>query len=167
VELLYKTQKRGQWLTTRETARRWLTQRFQFPADALGEFRTKDNTLSVYRLDADRANAPRILAAIGSRAQEIVHTDCLIFSDDLVSRIGINVQKTDGQTPDRVANQWHFDLSDLTATQLRNLAEDLVHHAVLESYLADDLIAALRDAASAGDVDKDAVNKKVRTQVGV
>lgn len=169
LELLYKTQHCGEWLKVQPTARRWLTQRFQLPADVLNGriFQPRGNTLSVFRVEPERKNAARILAALGSKQHEIVNTDCLFFDERLVTTLGIRVEETPGRTPDKRANSWHFDLAELTATHLKILAEELINRAEMVLYLTDDLITALREADGAGDLDRREVQPKVLKQAGI
>lgn len=168
MELLYKTQKAGRWFTVREVAQQWLAERRHLPADAVCEFKTSDNTLSVFELDRARNNAARIVAAIASKSNnKIVNTDCLVFDSAILADIGITRNKKQGETPDNVANEWHWDLTELTGVQLVKLAEELVNRAVLLSLLDKELISALQGAASAGELQKDQVSRPVMTQANL
>jgi hypothetical protein len=95
------------------------------------------------------------------------HTDYLVFTDELVQALRIVIKKTPGGTPDKVANGWHFDLSELTATQVHWLAKELVNRAEMVTVLKDELVTALQVASAAGEIDKSKVNKEVRAQVGI
>jgi hypothetical protein len=148
-------------------AREWLTRRRELTADVLFELKTRDNELSVYALDQGRDTAVRVVAAIGSMSSELVYTDCLVFDSDIVSALGIPITKSPGLTPDRIANDWHFDLAEISAGRLTSLAEQLVLQAQFLPLLQDDLVASLRSSAVAGDLDLTRVNKKVRQQTGV
>jgi hypothetical protein len=165
LELLYKT-KRHLWMQLREVAREWQRERGELPADLLGPFKTNNNTLSVFALDDARNNSARILAAIGARSEKLVDTDCLVFDSEIVDGLGIARQQTPGQTPDVAANAWHFDLAQLTTSQLVGLAGSLLEHGQVDFFLATDLVSALKSAIAAGDVNLDEVSKKVRQQLG-
>ena|SRR5215216_6241411 len=150
-------------------ARRWLTQRSQLPADVLSGvlFKPRNNSLSVYKVEPDRKNAARVLAAIGSKASMIDHVDCIFFDETIVRTIGIKIERTAGATPDRVANEWHLDLTDLSATQLKILAEELINRAEMVSFFQDEILVALRDADAAGDLDKSLINDKIKKSAGI
>jgi hypothetical protein len=47
------------------------------------------------------------------------------------------------------------------------LAEELVNRAEMVTFLKEELISALRDAAAGGDIDKTRVDKNIRAQVGL
>jgi hypothetical protein len=166
--LLYKTEKRGRWLTVRERAEAWLVQHGKLPADVLWQFKTKNNTLSVYALDVDRRNAARIVAAILSSKDAhggLDSTDCLIFESNVVDAVGIAIKEVPGLTPDVVANTWHRDLVEISADQLVAFSEALIRHAEMETLLEDELVAALKLAWVAGSVRKESLSKKARVHI--
>lgn len=169
MELLIKTSKPGRWYSLVAQAGIWRDSRKELPADFMGEFRIKDNKVSVYQLTPSRAeNIARITAAITSRSQAgLVTTDCLVFDDRVVTELGIQVVKSPGKTPDRVANDWHFDLSDLSAEQLVRLASALVDTAKLEIVDGLELVDAVKRSAAAGEFDIASVGPSVRKQAGL
>jgi hypothetical protein len=165
LNLLYKM-KRGLWIGLREVAREWHRRGAQLPADVIVPFKTQNNTLSVYALDEARANVARVLAAIASGSQDgLIDTDCLIFDSAIVDGLGIKRQKTPGATPDGGANDWHWDLAELTGTQIVSLADALVEGAEVEMVLAPDLIRALREATATDQVKLQDLKPKVRKQL--
>ena len=66
-----------------------------------------------------------------------------------------------------MANEWHWDLAELSASQIVALAQSLIENSQLEFFLESELIAALKSAASAGEVRIEDVSKKVRQQAAL
>jgi hypothetical protein len=168
VLLLYKTNKRGQWLTVRDEARKWLQERGDLPANALYQIRVKDNAVSVFVLDDGRENTARIVAAIlavENSQSGFISTDLLVFDSVAVERLGIEIREVLGATPDAKANEWHRDLADLSADQVVSLAETLVQHAEMAAVLEAELVEAFRYASAAGTIDQSRVSKKVREKM--
>jgi hypothetical protein len=130
----------------------------------MNEFRTRENTVSVFVVDSERKNAARILSAIMSAKDAgsgLIATDCLIFASESVEALGIPIREEPGLTPDMEANKWHRDLADLSADRLVKLAEVLVKNADLHAVLEGELVEALKGAAANGELQKEKLSSKV------
>jgi hypothetical protein len=111
-------------------------------ADALKNFKTSTNTLSVFIAD-DEEKISRILAAIAAGADKIDRVDYSIFDTDILDQYGIKYEKCLGETPDEVVNQLHVDLRDLTASQVCLLAQDIQSNSSLERLSKKDVEKAI------------------------
>jgi hypothetical protein len=92
-------------------------------ADTLLDLKTENNQLSVYFLD-DAAALDQLAAALASTCDNIANFDYVLFSQEILSEIGINVAKATGDTPDDTINSWHRHLSEISATKLVQLAKE-------------------------------------------
>jgi len=102
-------------------------------ADAMKNFRTSENTLSVFI--ADDANIiPRILAAIAANCTSIDKVDYAIFDTNILDQHGIKYKKCLGDTPDEDVNKLHVDLEYLTASQVCSLAQDIQDKGSLDRF---------------------------------
>ena len=92
-------------------------------ADALSSLRTKDNRLSVWRIDDDRGNLRRVVAALAAGRDFLDKLDYAVIDRQALDSLGIRVIKADGSSPDDGANQrWHHDLNRLSGRRLVALA---------------------------------------------
>ena len=91
----------------------------------------------------------------------------MVFQSALIDQLGIAREKNPGETPDSIANDWHWDLARLTVSQIVALATALIEQGEVEFVPEADLVAALKTAFSAGQIDVSNVHKKVRQQAGL
>jgi hypothetical protein len=94
----------------------------EIQADAFGDLSTSQNTLSVWYVD-DQSNLEQVITALSSNRDTISNLDYVLFNLDLVSNIGIKIEKNKGATPYEDANHWHRDLTMITASKLFKLVE--------------------------------------------
>lgn len=92
-------------------------------ADALSSLRTKDNRLSVWRIDEDRGNLHRVVAALAAGRDFLDKLDYAVIDLQALDSLGIQAVRADGLSPDDGANQrWHHDLNRLSGRRLVALA---------------------------------------------
>lgn len=100
----------------------WLTQG-ECQADCLKDLRTKQNVLSFWRIEADRSNLPRVIAALAAGRDHLQKLDYVLAPDSVLGELSIEAGATPGNSPDPKANgQWHLDLIHLSAGKLARLA---------------------------------------------
>ena len=90
--------------------------------DALVTIKTSCCQLSVFRVN-DGNDRQRVITALAATRDNVDRLDYAIFEDSALNLLGITVEKTYGHTPDVVANELHYQLGELTATRLAQLAE--------------------------------------------
>jgi hypothetical protein len=78
-------------------------------ADALKNFRTTENRLSLFIADDENAIS-RILAAIVAGGQNATNADYAIFETEILDQCGINYERCPGETADEQVNKLHIDL---------------------------------------------------------
>lgn len=130
----------------------------ELQGDALSDIRTQDCRLSVYGV-SDEVDRQRVAVALAATREEISHMDYAVFSDSSLDSLGITVQATEGDTPDKTVNRMHYELGNLTVKRLAWLAE-IVSAGKHERIWQRQVKALLQEAAGAGRLDK----TKVRYQ---
>lgn len=96
-------------------------------ADAVIDFKTDSNSLSLYVVEDDRSNLHQITAALAANADSVSNVDYALFDKQLLINEGFVLDSTiKGNTPDLEVNDWHLDLIQLTAQSLGRLIE-VVH----------------------------------------
>ncbi len=115
------------------------------PADCVSELRTDENALSVYLVDLREPEAwiARVAAAIATKSESLRKMDFFYLSTDLLERLSVKVVQTPGKTPDAIVNAWHFELQELTATKLAEIAREV--RVIIGAY-EDSTVRLLRSA---------------------
>lgn len=131
-------------------------------ADALKNFKTSANTLSVFIAD-DKDNIPRILAAIAAGGERLDRVDYAIFGTDILDQHGIKYEKCLGKTPDEKVNQLHVDLKELTASQVCSLAQDIHSDGILERLSKREIEKAFNHGLSNNFLKKELIRVKDNT----
>jgi len=94
-------------------------------ADALKNFSTTSNALSVYYAGNDTIPTERILAAIAGGRENIQEVDYAVFDSKLLEKHEIKTNQINGKTADDKVNELHLDLVELTANQIYLLASSI------------------------------------------
>jgi len=94
------------------------------PADAVtSEFRTKNNTLSVWQV-ADKTKAEQGILAIALSSSHIETMDFVIFDEDAVNNKGLLLVHTDPEkNPYSNAVKMHFDICDMRLHSLASICQ--------------------------------------------
>jgi hypothetical protein len=96
----------------------------ELQADALVDLATKGNELSIYLVNDDNSNLEQVVAAMAvANTQRIDNFDYALFDDECLSRVGMKIKVTHGNTPDGEVNGLHRDLEELTVEKLIALAD--------------------------------------------
>ena len=122
--LLLRTVRENRW--HKAPAAEWL-QRGDVPADPIGDLPTSQNRLSVWEVAADRSNLERIVRAVALTKDKVADTGYVLFNSELLPTIGVGTSEEEkGQTPDKDANAWHRDLTDLSGNKLVALTKAIL-----------------------------------------
>ena len=124
------------------------------PADALVDLRTQKNELSVWRVEPGEGNLNAVIAALASnKTDRLDNLDYVLIDEEVVTNLGIQYVKTDGDSPHSDANsRWHCDLVELTGAKVLGLAREMKrrqaeHKRVQHTAVRDILKAALQAGA--------------------
>ena len=129
------------------------------PSDALGDMQTSRCRLSVYAV-TDAIGGRRVAAAMAATREWISNVEYAVFEDFELESLGISVQHTLGDTPDDGVNGLHYDLGNLTANRLSQLAE-IISTGEIRRMTWSDVRALLADEIRAGLVDAARVRPKI------
>ena len=101
----------------------------ELQADAFSDLQTRDNKLSVYRLDSD-ADVQLVIVALAATREQLDNLDYVVFNDSGLGSLSIDLFQETGETPSDRANNLHWELRHLTNTRLLGLAQLLSesHH---------------------------------------
>jgi len=92
------------------------------PADPLGDLRTSNNgKLSVYQVGQNLGDVERIARALALGRDKIDNVGFVLFDISLLEKASIELDQTDGKTPDPAVNKSHVDLINLTGNKLVTL----------------------------------------------
>jgi hypothetical protein len=95
-----------------------------FQADPLSDLTTSSNAISVYSIEqADEANLLRIAAALTIGRGKYDRFDYVLFPETIVSGLGLQLINKAGNTADAQVNEFHRDISDVSAQRLVELVE--------------------------------------------
>ncbi|GEM_PF-642040 len=165
--LLRQLRKKNRWFINAPLD--WLEEG-DVPADSLANLETKDNLLSVFQIDGDvEKNIKRIAAAFAGQSQKGANEEfeCVIFDSAVLGEIGITYVKSEGETPDKEVNSWHYDLIELSAAKLADLAKHLLPNSEPHRILAKEVLSSLIESGANDMIDWEKVTmpKKERDKI--
>ncbi len=126
---MLRTVRKSRWYLS--NSGEWLD-KDDLPADILNDLITSSNTLSIWEIDGNKNNLERLLAALAASREHINQLDYVLFSPEILNQVDVKTVKTKGELLDPVANEWHVDITDLTAMKLIALAKAIVHSPITE-----------------------------------
>ena len=110
--------KRARWI--RDPSWTWLGAN-EVHAGAIFDLETEDNALSVYKVQG-KADITRVVDALAANREFVSSIDYVVFDDASLIASGITFSFSPGETPDSYVNQMHYDIINLTASQLAEVA---------------------------------------------
>lgn len=132
----------------------WL-QKGDVPADPIACLKTDQNTLSVFSIKDDRANLSRVLAAYAAKRQQVAQIDFALFNENKIREKGYKMASTKGNTPDRVVNDWHIEIQELSGSYLVELAKILKADGEFERCLPAEVRKLITDNVHAKNIEPD------------
>lgn len=137
-------------------------------ADALTDFRTRGNELSLWEVCDDKSNLLDVVAAYAAGRDDLANVDYVLFSlEDVTRVVGEPIRSPEtGNTPFHDAKQWHRDLRNLTTTSLCTLCGK-VAVAELERIERFDVGRALIERINAGKISAGELSEKLVARLGV
>ena len=92
--------------------------------EALLDLEVKEDRLSVFKVESD-VDIERVCVALALTRGGVSNFDYVVFSDEELIGAGFVINKEIGETPDRHANELHYDLGHFTVGRLCLLARVL------------------------------------------
>lgn len=138
----------------------------QSPADALQDLRTKGNALSLWQVEDNGSNLDRVLAAIVSISDHLQTINYLMVDEQHVTSLNLKLVQSKGETHDAHANEnWHFDLTQLSASDLANLANTMLSHGQTDRRNDKSLASLLKGSVEKGYIDHSKLGDKVQARI--
>jgi hypothetical protein len=135
----------------REPIQAWLDAG-EVPADCVSDLKTKKNKLSIYEV-ADEDAAIRVATALAlqravagqKQNQSLRDNAALLFPSQVLDELRCDTDRdAKGTTPDETVNGWHFDIVNLSGSQLTALARALVLASQPKTFFKRELLGKLR-----------------------
>lgn len=124
-------------------------------ADALDDLRTTGNKLSVYSIDDDRANLEQVAIALATAKTDYLSDfEYALFNLELLSDLDIQIEHSEGNTPDAVVNSWHRDLVELTSKKVMALATVIQARAERKMILKKSILTMVLTALESQQLDR-------------
>lgn len=124
---------------------RW--NRSALPARALVDLSTSDDRLSFYRVEDDKSNLDSIIVALAANCDHISNFGYILIPESELQKIGVNLQKTTGQTPFKEVNdKYHYDAVALSADNVLDIASIMKSGGELDEVEESDALDLLTDA---------------------
>lgn len=140
----------------------------EVPAAPFGDLSPDANSvLSVWQVNDDGSNLPRIVAAMAAGRQHVDILDCALVEEGAVAGLGIKIEAVADRCSDRQAAElWHRNLVELTSSHLRALAELVRADGRLTRFLPGDVERFLDQGLSSGQLDITKFDEKLREYFG-
>jgi hypothetical protein len=163
VPLLLRAIRKNRWYKSEAVA--WLPEG-EIQADPLGDLATSNNTLSVWQVEDDDSNLEKVITALASSRASISNLDYAVLNIDLLTETGIKIEINPGETPYELANVWHRDLIELTATKIVRLAETMMQNSHILRIPEKRVLDLIKDAVHNGQIDKTKLHPGIANKLG-
>lgn len=136
------------------------------PADCLADLNIQENSLSLWYIEHDKSNLRRVLTALAANCNFVSNVDYLLFDGTIVTTLGLKIEKTDGGTPDKLANRsWHHDLIELSGRKIVDLAHAIFFDSTTERIPKAKISVWLKEALERSELDASRLNAKLAAKV--
>ena len=115
-------------------------------ADALKNFSTSNNELSIFVLEESDAQIERVVAALAARRDFLSHLDLAIVPCEVLEKYDIESSDVQGQTPDHEVNGWHQNLIQLTVSKISLLISFIKSEGDFKRYQVKDVEQAIKNS---------------------
>lgn len=139
----------------------------EIPADTLIDFKTLDNTLSIWLIEDDSSNLDRILGAFAATRKYFDKVDYILFDFHIIIELDIKVKYEKGNTPDDNANStWHRSIIELSAQKVLALAERLYFEGDKRRKLPPEIKSIITTGIKAGYINRESLDSNLTNKVG-
>ena len=130
-------------------------------ADALKNFTTMENALSLWEIQNELNDIERILAAIAGTRDNVQEVEYATFDSKILEELEIKTNKIRGDTADDKVNNLHIDIIDLTAKQVYLLASSIQKDGELRRILKNKIGRKITENLKVGYLDKRKIDEKL------
>jgi len=135
-------------------------------ADALVDLSTKNNELSVWYITDEKSNFERIISALAAYRDHLSNFDYVLFDKKFLDENNIKIRKTKGISLDEEVNElWHFDLYELSALKIVNLAKTILDNGEIKRIQERDVGRLIRKAITSGNINFEKLNENIKEKI--
>jgi hypothetical protein len=136
-------------------------------ADALKNFKTSENKISVYKVDEDNTqeSAIRILVALACGRHFLDKVDYALFDSDIIKKLNIQFDVIEGTTPDKIVNKLHIDLKKLSGDLICELAKSIQNTGELERLYRKDIEKAIKLGIEKKQLQVEKINSQLLSKI--
>src|SRR3989344_4880870 len=150
----------------------WLDPEFSkklgyFGSDALRNFRTSGNSLSVFLVQKDLILITRILTAVIGGCEYVQEAEYALFDSSILDGLGVKYVQDEGTTADTEVNKQHLNLVNLTTQQICQLAEKIQAIGTLDRVSKKKIAQSLRDGIKNGTIQPDRLYSKLASSLSL
>lgn len=140
----------------------------EVPADPLTDFKTENNTLSVWLLIDEQSDLDRIISALACNRDDISNFDYLIFDSNIINKYKINKKQTTGTSIDEELNySSHFNLIELTTDQICSLTKEAFLNGKNDRIPKKKVYKMILNSINNGIIDKESLPEKIRNKLSL
>jgi hypothetical protein len=136
----------------------------EIPADPLSDLKTKNNTLSVYFINDDKADLTRCVSAYASARDKIVEIHCVIFDVRIVQELKIEIHQSEGNLSDEYVNKIHRNLIQLSSQKLVNLAIRIINENETYEFTRDQVYRLIHESLEKNWLDPNKIPDKLKSE---
>ncbi len=143
----------------------WL-QKGELQADSLGDLKTENNSLSIWRIEDDKSNLDQVLTAMATTCAVASNLDYAIFTEQTISSLNLKIINSEGNSHDSKANAiWHRDLIELSAGSLLELAKVIFENAEKMRLQKRQVVDLIGRAVQIGQVPQARLSEEIRSAI--
>ncbi len=160
--LLLREIRKSKWYKNSDV--QWLRED-ELQADALGDIRTSNNTLSVWQIADDRRNLDAVIAALAAGKNTASNFDFALFTEAAVLEKNIKIAETPGTTLDVGVNGFHRELTELSAGRLQALAQIIQRVAARERIVEPKVLNLIATAIREGRIKTEVLSPNIKDKL--
>lgn len=145
----------------------WIKYKNDFPSEIIfKELNADNNELSFYRIDQDKSNLERVLAALGANRESIKHIDYVLINVDIIKYRKFNFIKTPGLTPDiNINDNYHWIFQEITGYQLAKLTKLILDSGVFKRIKPRDMTRCIANSLQSGHLERTRINSNILAKI--
>lgn len=138
------------------------------PADPLTrDFKTDNNSISIYLIDNFDEHIDRVVSALASTRDQISKMDYITGSIEIIKNIGVVLDVIDGKTGDEFVNSLHRDMANLTTEKAALFVNAMIEKGHAGRAYKKDISSMILNEVEKGNINREKINRKIRTKLGI
>jgi hypothetical protein len=136
-------------------------------ADALKNFRTSENKMSVFKVDEENRqdSVIRILVALACGRQSLDKIDYALFDSEIINKLDIQFDEIEGTTPDQTVNKLHIDLIKLSGYKICELAKSIQNSGEIDRLYPKDIGKAINKGIEKRQLQIEKINSQLLSKI--